>query len=194
MVSPAPHACTRATASPGPGTGSGTDSSTSGVLAALITIAFIAAGFFVWYFTFQARQEERRFLIEKGYRLEELPAPPSFTFPWRKTGIVMVGSILGLILNFLTFREPQAVFPMLILGAGLGMILAQAFEKGYPVRRFWRTMLHLFTGFAIGGLGISIVYMYQELDDALTIFILLSSMALSLLIERSTRKADEPGA
>ncbi len=160
---------------------------------ALITIAFITAGFFVWYFTFKARQEERRFLIEKGYRPEDLPIEPSFTFPWRKTGIVIVGAVLGMLLNAVTFNFHNGMVPSMLLGAGVGMILAQAFEKGYPVRRFWRTMLYLFTGFAIGGLGISIIYAYMELEDELTIFILLASMAISLLIERRTRKSDEPG-
>src|SRR5262245_7590389 len=42
MVSPAPQANTRATASPGPGEGSGTVSSTNGVPGAFSSIAFIA--------------------------------------------------------------------------------------------------------------------------------------------------------
>src|SRR5262245_61616097 len=42
MVSPAPQANTRATASPGPGVGSGTVSSTKGVAGAFSSIAFIA--------------------------------------------------------------------------------------------------------------------------------------------------------
>src|SRR5262245_24928666 len=43
MVSPAPQASTRATASPGPGTGSGTVSRTNGESLALSTIAFMPA-------------------------------------------------------------------------------------------------------------------------------------------------------
>src|SRR5215831_93820 len=43
MVSPAPQASTRATASPGPGTGSGTVSSTNGAFFAFSTMAFMRA-------------------------------------------------------------------------------------------------------------------------------------------------------
>lgn len=156
---------------------------------ALIAIAFITAGFFVWFFTFKARQEERRFLIEKGYRLEELPSAPSFTFPWRKTGIVIVGAMLGLILNFLTFNSPHAFVPVLLLGAGVGMILAQAFDNGYPARHFLRSLLFAIAGFTAGGLVISLALTVWPVDDAVAIFTPISFVIIALMIERHTRKA-----
>lgn len=155
---------------------------------AIIAIAFIAAGFFVWYFTFKAKQEERRFLIEKGYKPEDLPSS-SFTFPWRKTGIVLVGAMLGVVLNGLTFNHPDAVLPALILGAGIGMILAQAFDNGYPARAFLRTLLYGFLGFSIAGIGVSIADSMAVVHDGLMVFLMLASVGAALLIERSTRKA-----
>ncbi len=97
---------------------------------ALIFIAFIAAGFFVWYFSFKAKQEERRFLIEKGYKLEEMPPSASFnfTFPWMKVGIVITSAAIGLLFAEIT-QEPTAVMPLLMFGAGLGMIIAQVISQ-----------------------------------------------------------------
>ncbi len=162
---------------------------------ALIAVAFIAAGFFVWYFTFQAKQEERRLFIEKGYKPEELPATPGFTFPWRKTGIVLVGGVLGMLLHEMTFNIQDGTLPALLLGSGIGMILANAFENGYPVRRFWRTLVYGFLGFAGGGVILSVAYLYMpDIPEELSIFTMLVTTFLAFFIEIRTRKADQSGA
>lgn len=160
---------------------------------ALITIAFITAGFFVWYFTFKAKQEERRFLIEKGYTLEELAQTQmNFTFPWRKTGIVLVGAVLGMLLHEITFNIYNGTVPALILGAGIGMILANALENGYSAGRFWRMVLYGVMGFAVAGLTISITATFTDLggaEEALAISLMMFCVAAALFIERRTRKA-----
>lgn len=158
---------------------------------ALVAIAFVTAGFFVWYFIFKARQEERRFLIEKGYKLEDLPqAQMTFTFPWRKTGIVLVAAVLGMLIHEMTFNIYNGTVPALILGAGVGMILANAIENGYSVRTFWRTFLSAVLGFAVAGMILSIVHVYVgNIDDGLAISTILLSVTMALLIERRTRKA-----
>ena len=94
---------------------------------ALVAIAFVTAGFFVWYFTFKAKQEERRFLIEKGYRLEDLPqsASSKVPIPWMKVGIVLTLAAMGFLFALIT-GKPVAIMPLVIFGAGLGMIIAQA--------------------------------------------------------------------
>jgi hypothetical protein len=164
---------------------------------ALVAIAFVTAGFFVWYFTFKAKQEERRFLIEKGYKLEDLPASNSFNiqFPWVKLGIVMVAAVLGMLLNEVIFSIYKGTVPAMILGAGIGMILANAFENGYPVRTFWRTFLFAVIGFGIAGMILSILHvMVRHIDDGIAISTFLLSVSLALFIERRTRKSDEPGA
>jgi hypothetical protein len=163
---------------------------------ALVAIAFVTAGFFVWYFTFKAKQEERRFLIDKGYTLEELAQTQmNFTFPWRKTGIVLVAAVLGMLLNEVIFSIYKGTVPAMILGAGIGMILANAFENGYPVRTFWRTILFAVIGFGIAGMILSILHvMVRHIDDGIAISTFLLSVSLALFIERRTRKSDEPGA
>lgn len=158
---------------------------------ALVAIAFITAGFFVWYFIFKARQEERRFLIEKGYKLEDLPQTQmSFTFPWRKTGIVLVAAVMGMLLHEMTFNLYNGTVPALILGAGVGMILANAFENGYPVRTFWRTLLFAFLGLAVGGTILSVVYLFvNDIPEVFVLFSLLLSVSVALYIELRTRNS-----
>jgi hypothetical protein len=161
---------------------------------ALVAIAFVTAGFFVWYFTFKSKQEERRFLIERGYTLEELAQTQMiFTFPWRKTGIVLVGAVLGMLLHEMTFNIYNGTVPALILGAGIGMILAQALENGYSIARFWRMVLYGVMGFAVAGLTISITVTFADLgggaEEALAISLMMFCVATALFIERRTRKA-----
>lgn len=162
---------------------------------ALVTIAFIAAGFFVWYFTFKAKQEERRFLIEKGYKLEDLPASTSFNIqlPWVKLGIVMVGAVLGMLLNELIFTIYKGSVPALILGAGVGMILAQAIENGYKFRTLWRKVIFGLLGLGIGGLSASILVYEFGLEEGIAVFYVMFCFALALFIENRTQKSTEPG-
>lgn len=157
---------------------------------ALVAIAFVTAGFFVWYFTFKAKQEERRFLIEKGYSLEDLPVPISFTFQWRKTGIVLVGAVLGMLLNELIFIIYKGTLPALILGAGMGMILANAIENGYSVRTLWRTLLSASLGLAVAFMILSIINLFvHDIPEGIAISTLMLTVLLALFIERRTRKS-----
>lgn len=158
---------------------------------ALVAIAFVTAGFFVWYFIFKARQEERRFLIEKGYKLEDLPQTQmTFTFPWRKTGIVLVAAVLGMLIHEMTFNIYNGTVPALILGAGVGMILANAIENGYSVRNMWRTILFAVIGFAMGGMILSITNLFvRHIDDDLALSTILLTVSLAIFIERRIRKA-----
>lgn len=161
---------------------------------ALVAIAFITAGFFVWYFTFKAKQEERRFLIEKGYTLEELAQTQMmFTFPWRKTGIVLVGAVLGMLLNELIFTIYKGAVPALILGAGVGMILAQAIENGYKFRTLWRKVIFGLLGLGIGGLSASILVYEFGLEGGIAVFYVMFCFALALFIENRSNKSTESG-
>lgn len=158
---------------------------------ALIAIAFITAGFFVWYFTFKAKQEERRFLIEKGHKLEELPqAQFTFDFPWRKVGIVLVGAVLGMLLHEMTFNLYNGTVPALILGAGVGMILAQAIENGYSVRTLWRTLLSASLGLAVAFMILSVINLFvHDIPEGIAISTLMLTVILALFIERRTCKS-----
>lgn len=162
---------------------------------ALIAIAFIAAGFFVWYFTFKAKQEERRFLIERGYRLEELPqsASSKIQIPWTKVGIVLTLAAIGFLFALIT-REPMAIMPLVIFGAGLGMIIAQAIENGFRLRTLWRKLIYGLLGFGIGGLTATWLQKRMFLDSESAVFYVMFCFALALFIENRTSKSTEPGA
>jgi len=162
---------------------------------ALITIAFITAGFFVWYFTFKAKQEERRFLIEKGYRLEELAQSTSskVQIPWMKVGIVLVAAMLSMWLHELTFNLYQGEVPALILGAGVGMILANAMDNGYRMQNLWRKVIFGLLGLGIGGLSASILVYEFGLEPGIAVFYVIFCFALALFIEIRTQKSTEPG-
>ena len=161
---------------------------------ALITIAFITAGFFVWYFTFKAKQDERRFLIEKGYTLEELAQTKmNFTFPWRKTGIVLVAAVLGMLLNEVIFSIYKGTVPSLILGAGAGMILANAMDNGYRMQTLWRKVIFGLLGIGISGLLAGVLIEQFSLVPEYGVFILIFCFALALFIENRTSKSTESG-
>jgi hypothetical protein len=162
---------------------------------ALIAIAFIAAGFFVWYFTFKAKQEERRFLIEKGYRLEDLPQSTSSNvqIPWMKVGIVLTLAAIGFLFALIT-GEQMAIMPLVIFGAGLGMVIAQAIENGFRIRTLWRKLIFGLLGFGIGSLFISILYKFighYGADTGMSFVVLCT--AIALFIEIRTQKSTEPG-
>jgi hypothetical protein len=161
---------------------------------ALIAIAFIAAGFFVWFFTFKAKQDERRFLIEKGYTLEELAQTQMmFTFPWRKTGIVLVAAVLGMLLNEMIFNIYKGTVPSLILGAGAGMILANAMDNGYRMQTLWRKVIFGLLSLGIGGLSASILVYEFGLEPGIAVFYVMFCFALALFIENRTSKSTESG-
>jgi hypothetical protein len=161
---------------------------------ALITIAFIAAGFFVWFFTFKAKQEERRFLIEKGYRLEDLPRTTSskIQIPWMKVGIVLTLAAIGFLFALIT-GEAMAIMPLLIFGAGLGMIIAQAIENGFRIRTLWKKIIFGLLGFGIGGLTATWLQKWMFLDSESAVFYVIFCFALALFIENRTSKSTEIG-
>lgn len=73
----------------------------------IVAVAAITALFLAWYFYQQARDEERKFLIEKGEKFSDILKAQKehkfkFIFPWLKLGIVTSSlSISFLILAFI---------------------------------------------------------------------------------------------
>jgi|SRR5690625_119507 len=104
------------------------------VITIFITIAFIAAVFFAWYFSHQARAKERALLIEKAFEkdlnLNTLPKElleARAKFQWLKVGIVISGTSLGFLIGLvLQDWGVRWAFPPLLmfLFAGISMILA----------------------------------------------------------------------
>lgn len=102
----------------------------------IITVAFIAAIFFTWFFIHKSREEERRLLIEKGVEPSELPerGTLSFNFPWLKIGCVITFASIGLMLGVILLEVNalrgggEPIIGMLILG-GIGMITAHYLDK-----------------------------------------------------------------
>lgn len=161
---------------------------------ALVFIAFIAAGFFVWFFSFKAKQEERRFLIEKGYKLDELPQSTSFNvqIPWMKVGIVLTSSAFGFLFALIT-GERAAVMPLLLFGAGLGMIIAHSIEKGFRIRTLWRKFVFGILGLGFGGVLSSILVYEFSLDSDGGPYVVILCLAIALFIENRTQKSTESG-
>ncbi len=99
----------------------------------VITVAFIAAIFFTWFFIHKSKEEERRLLIEKGIEPSKLSERGTFNinFPWLKIGCVIVFATLGLIVGVILSEERivrwssggEPLMSMLIFG-GIGMIIA----------------------------------------------------------------------
>lgn len=104
----------------------------------IITVAFIAAIFFTWFFIHKSREEERRLLIEKGVELSELPERGSFkfnfNFPWLKVGTVITSASIGLMIGVILIQQDlldnggEPLLGILIFG-GIGMIIAHYLDK-----------------------------------------------------------------
>lgn len=132
-------------------------------------------------------------MIEKGYKLEELPASASFNIqiPWMKVGIVLTSTAIGFLFALIT-HESAAVMPLLLFGAGLGMIIAQAIENGFRMN-LWRKLIFGLLGLGIGGLLSSVLVYQLSFDSDIAVFALIFSFALALLIEILTQKSTVPG-
>ncbi len=99
-------------------------------LVLIVAITF----FLVWYFKHDAREKERRLLIEKDLDISQIPERPRFEFhfPWLKIGVLAVCGSLGMIItgllvemNFFGMRmEPLLVMGGIILFLGIGFIIS----------------------------------------------------------------------
>jgi len=109
------------------------------VVFTIITVVFIVAIFFAWFFRQQARNKERLVLIEKGENLDQLLERKErrFSFPWLKLGVLILGLSIGLgvitLVEFITnsSRLMNGPFPLFIMGlfGGISMIIAHYVEK-----------------------------------------------------------------
>ena len=109
------------------------------VVFTIITVVFIVAIFFAWFFRQQARNKERLVLIEKGENLDQLLERKErrFSFPWLKLGVLILGLSIGLgvitLVEFITnsSRLMTGPFPLFIMGlfGGISMIIAHYVEK-----------------------------------------------------------------
>jgi len=104
----------------------------------VITVIFITAAFFVWYFIHRSKEKERLMLIEKGRDPSELPEMKvfNFRFPWLKIGVVIVsiaiGILTGLFIEYLIHSNGGGdglVGVFIILFGGIGMIIAHYVDK-----------------------------------------------------------------
>jgi hypothetical protein len=109
------------------------------ILAAIVTICFLAGVFFSWYFVHSAKVKERLILIEKGVDISNLPQTGNFkfNFPWLKIGMIITGASLGFLSGFVLYiagiipeRDSEfVVLSLSILFGGIGMILAHYMDK-----------------------------------------------------------------
>lgn len=102
----------------------------------VISVAFIAAAFFTWFFIHRSKEKERLLLIEKGVEYSQLPerASFSFNFPWLKVGIVLTSATIGLSIGILLWQMGYDIFEgapfvLMVLFGGIGMIIAHHLDK-----------------------------------------------------------------
>lgn len=101
----------------------------------IISVAFIAAVFLVWFFIHRSKEKERLLLIEKGADFSQLPERGTFNFnfPWLKIGIVLTSATIGLGIGAVLFemglRLEGAPFILMFLFGGIGMIIAHYLDK-----------------------------------------------------------------
>lgn len=104
-------------------------------LVLIVAITF----FLVWYFKHDAREKERRLLIEKDLDISKIPERPRFEFhfPWLKIGVLAVCGSLGMIvaglmveMNIFGMRmEPLFVIAGIVFFLGIGFIIADYTDK-----------------------------------------------------------------
>jgi hypothetical protein len=95
----------------------------------IITLGFFAAIILSIYFLVKTRNKERMAIIEKGGDLSELYKKKRNGHGFFKTGMVVIGVAIGLILggildNAMVLPEGLSYFAMILLGGGSAIILA----------------------------------------------------------------------
>lgn len=102
----------------------------NGIIFTILFLALLTAGFLAWFFIHKSKEKERLMMLEKGM---ELPQPEhkeksGFTFPWLKTGILLVCLSIGLMIGIIMeeyFAQYWGAPPLfMILFGGFGMIIA----------------------------------------------------------------------
>jgi hypothetical protein len=108
----------------------------SGIIFAILFLAFLTVAFLAWYFTHKTREKERLIMLEKGMELPELSNgwQFNFRFPWLKAGFVITGIGLGLLVgtiaeNVTSFRGAALEPVMMLLFGGIGMIIAHYVDR-----------------------------------------------------------------
>ncbi|MCC5904889.1 MAG: hypothetical protein JJU13_01665 [Balneolaceae bacterium] len=108
----------------------------NGVIFTILSLAFLTAAFLAWYFTHKTREKERLIMLEKGMELphsSENKKNFGFSFPWLKTGVLLVslsiGLLIGLILEEHVGQYWGAPPLFLVLFGGVGMIIAHFLDK-----------------------------------------------------------------
>lgn len=78
----------------------------------LIWLGFFAAVFFSFYFYLKHRNRERMALIEKGVDISEIYKKRDFTFrfPWLRMGMLIVGIGVGLLVAYVLIEVPPPNF------------------------------------------------------------------------------------
>ena len=107
------------------------------IFAFFILLAFIICIFLAWFFSHRAKHKERMMLIEKGLATEEKTNDErSFSFPWLKVGIIILGLGIGLmvrsILAMAGWLKNEAVLPLgiLVVCGGVSMVIANYINNG----------------------------------------------------------------
>lgn len=102
----------------------------NGIIFTILFLALLTAGFLAWFFIHKSKEKERLIMLEKGM---EIPQPESkvksgFTFPWLKTGILLVSLSIGLFIGIMLeyhFDQYWGAPPLfMVLFGGFGMIIA----------------------------------------------------------------------
>jgi len=101
-----------------------------------VWISFLICIFLAWYFSHKAKHNERKMLIERGVKEDDLVKTiKGFKFPWLKLGIVVVGlsiglGIIGILANFGLLGNSNTIFPTILgLCGGISLIVAHFIDK-----------------------------------------------------------------
>jgi CBS domain containing-hemolysin-like protein len=105
------------------------------IVVCIIAIFFISAVFFAWFFYQQARDKERKLLIERGDKLEAILEIQKknkfkFIFPWLKLGVVTSSlSVAFLVIAFLIrwLDNDVELFKGFLITCIIGFCLGLAF-------------------------------------------------------------------
>jgi hypothetical protein len=116
-------------------------------LLGILVITLIIIIYLAWMVRYKATSKERLLIIEKDFDLNKLSKNNTFSFPWKKTGIILASGCIGFLLGgffesiqeFHTLGEPyqQTIFNssgtltllFMYLFSGIGMIVGNKLDK-----------------------------------------------------------------